>query len=249
MGNTQTAFTKNFGIVEIMFGIGIAMALVRFPALLLALTVHEWAHAYVAWRFGDSTAKDLGRVSLNPLVHLDPVGTIGLIIGFIGWGKPVPVDPRNLRDPKKAMLWISAAGPISNIILALFFGLALRLMVMVDVPFDKSAFNLQTYIIYFCSMSIIMNLALAVFNMIPLFPLDGSKVVQGLLPMKKAIQFGQLQKYGPWILIGLLLLEFNTNMGLIQGIILKGSAPLASLFSGLEYYNLLSILGNLRTFN
>ncbi|HNT34774.1 MAG TPA: site-2 protease family protein, partial [bacterium] len=110
------------------------MFAVRVPALLVALTVHEWAHAYTAMRKGDLTAYDAGRVSLNPFVHLDPIGSIGLLLGFFGWGRPVPVDHRLLKNPTRDSMWISFAGPLSNLTLAVAFGVIFRIWHLVAPP-------------------------------------------------------------------------------------------------------------------
>ena len=220
--------------------LSLVVILVRLPVILLALSVHECAHALIAYRFGDPTAKDMGRITLNPLPHLDPIGTIGLIIGFIGWGKPVPVDPRNFHDVRKGMLWVSAAGPISNILLAFTFGTIFRIIAPHFITEMNGSYyahgldvlNWKTYILFFTSLSILINLALACFNMIPLFPLDGAKVVEGLLPYQKAIRFSAFQRYGPTILIMLIALEFTDFLPIISIIFNLITGPLTYLASG-----------------
>lgn len=186
---------------------------VAMPAILFALTFHEYAHAWAAWKLGDPTARSMGRLSLNPLVHLDPAGTIMLIItvmsGFgIGWAKPVPVDPRYLRNPRKDMLWIALAGPVSNIILAFILVGVFTHMPSGGVLTD----TLRQMIRY----GIIINLALAFFNMLPIPPLDGSRVLRGLLPPAQAQRYGQLEMYGPILLIGLIIADQMLRLGIIR---------------------------------
>ena len=197
------------------------------PAILFALTVHEFSHAYMAYLYGDDTAKSQGRLTLNPLKHLDPLGTIMIFIIHLGWAKPVPVNPAMLRNPKKDMLWISAAGPISNMLLALSSGLIYRLLdAAVGNPMPGSM--IQTLMIM-VAFSLYINLILAVFNLLPIAPLDGSKILYGLLPAgyHKLIIF--LEQYGPFILIGLILL------GRVAGIPILGFFiwPFVDFFSSL----------------
>jgi Zn-dependent protease len=174
--------------------------------ILLAITLHEAAHGYVANYFGDSTAKRLGRLSLNPIKHIDPFGTIILpaalffIGGFIfGYAKPVPVTTQNLRNPKRDMVWVALAGPAANIFLALMGGVLLLLLPIIPgFAHDWFANNLM-FMIFF-------NFLIALFNMLPLPPLDGGRVVAGLLPGPLAYKFNQIERYGFIILLGLIFL-------------------------------------------
>ena len=169
------------------------------PPILLALTFHEYAHAYVANRLGDDTAKQSGRLSLNPLRHLDPLGTIMIFLVHFGWAKPVPVNPYRLKNPKKDMLWISAAGPFANMVLALFSGILLRLLIATGGASDQT--SIMGLLIYVVFMSLQINLALAVFNILPIAPLDGSKILSGLLPDGFGKMFYIMERYGPFILL------------------------------------------------
>lgn len=174
--------------------------LIQVFALTLGITLHESAHAWTARRFGDSTAADEGRISLNPLDHVDPVGTIlvpGLLIlthapFLFGWARPVPVNPWNLRDPRRADRWISAAGPLSNLGLAVIGALLFRL-VRAQGPwlFDRGMLGQETIVLLLslCQALCIVNIALAVFNMIPLPPLDGSHVLSSFLEPEQAERF------------------------------------------------------------
>jgi Zn-dependent protease len=156
--------------------------LLLVPPILVALTFHEYAHGYVANKYGDDTAKRNGRLTLNPLAHLDPVGTIMIFLVHFGWAKPVPVNPYRLRNPKRDMLWISAAGPLANMVLALLSGLLLRVVFALGgAPHTHSIAGL---LIYMVIMGLQINLALAIFNVLPIAPLDGSKILAGLLPAK-----------------------------------------------------------------
>jgi Zn-dependent protease len=197
------------------------------PAILLALTFHEYAHAYVAYRYGDDTAQKSGRLTLNPLRHLDPLGTIMIFIVHFGWAKPVPVNPYRLRNPKKDMLWISAAGPLANMVLALASGLLIRVLLNSGVtPQLHTAAGL---LLFMTAMSLQINLALAVFNILPIAPLDGSKILAGLLPVRYEKWIHFLQRYGPLILIGLIIFGQLTGVSILGRLIW----PFVDFFSGL----------------
>ena len=218
-----------------MFGPDFLLRLcVRLPALLLALTVHEWAHAFVAMRKRDLTAYHAGRVSFNPLVHLDPVGTIGLVLGFIGWGRPVPVEIRNLRNPLKDLFWISFAGPGSNLAMAFVFGTVLRVWHLAAPPTIPMANRVVWFFYTFVVMALVYNLFLACFNLIPLKPLDGASVLRGLLPRNKIAGFEQFQQYGPFILLGLIVWGFRSDFNVLFIVIRFLANPVSWLVSGLN---------------
>jgi Zn-dependent protease len=183
------------------------IALYAVPVV-LAITLHEAAHGYVARRFGDQTAWMLGRVTLNPLKHIDPVGTVAVPLalflaskyllggGFLfGWAKPVPVNFANLRDPKRDMLWVAAAGPAMNFAMALAWGLVFRLAAP---DTDSSALALMS------RAGIEINVVLMVLNLLPIPPLDGGRIAVSLLPMPLAARYARLERYG-FVLILLLL--------------------------------------------
>lgn len=172
--------------------------------VIFAITVHEAAHGYAARHFGDMTAFNAGRITLNPLRHIDPFGTILLpaltvVLGGIlfGWAKPVPVDFRRLRNPKKDMLWVAAAGPASNFLMAIFWVLVMKFSV--NMP---EAFVLPMALMAKAGVSI--NIVLMVLNLLPLPPLDGGRIAVSLLPMRLARPFAQIERYGFIILIVLL---------------------------------------------
>ena len=201
------------------------------PPILLALTFHEYAHAYTAYRCGDDTARQSGRLTLNPLRHLDPLGTIMIFIVHFGWAKPVPVNPNRLRNPKKDMLWISAAGPLANMMLALASGLLIRVLLTIGVtPERHTAIGLLFFMVI---MSLQINLALAIFNILPIAPLDGSKILSALLPVRyeKLIYF--LERYGPFILIGLIIFSQATGVSVLGGLIWPFVDFFRTLFAGI----------------
>lgn len=171
-------------------------------ALLVSLTVHEYAHARAALAAGDDTAEKAGRISLNPLAHLDPVGTVMMILtvitGFgIGWGKPVPVNPLRFRSPRWDSLKVSLWGPLSNMILAVIFAIVYR-VVIPHFP-DYQDF------VWYC---VIINLSLAIFNLVPVPPLDGSHILSSLLPVEAARQYDYtIGRYGMMILVALIVIH------------------------------------------
>lgn len=184
--------------------------------ILVAITLHEAAHAYVAWKLGDDTAYQQGRVTFNPFRHIDPFGTIllpALLIFvrapfLIGYAKPVPVNFHRLRQPKRDMVWVAAAGPAMNMLLALAAGLLLHLAAF--FPAGVAAWYTETM-----QRGVLLNLLLAVFNMIPLPPLDGGRVAVGLLPNSLARPLARLERFGFFILIGVLLFLPSFSLQLV----------------------------------
>ncbi|HTY25117.1 MAG TPA: site-2 protease family protein [Desulfomonilaceae bacterium] len=180
------------------------------PGFLLAVTVHEYTHGYIAYRLGDPTAKAAGRLTFNPISHLDPIGTLMLVVTrMIGWAKPVPVDPRYLRNPRSDMLWISLGGPAANLITALV--LAVLLHGLVFFTGGSVTGQVTTLIVVPLYMILLfgvrINVVLAIFNLIPVPPLDGAKILEGLLPPRQAYQFQKLEPYGFIILIALIFTD------------------------------------------
>ena len=194
----------------------VAMFAVFFSAAILALvtgvTFHEFSHAFVADRLGDRTARMMGRVSLSPSRHLDPAGSMFMLIAGFGWGKPVPVNPMRLRNgPQTGRAMVAAAGPVSNIILAVLAGLPIQLGLVdwwnpLTRPFSLDQWSLENYVALFLGALIFFNLVLAVFNLLPFAPLDGFAVAVGILPRDLSVSFARLEQYGPLILMLLLLL-------------------------------------------
>lgn len=177
--------------------------------LIFAITLHEVAHGYVASFFGDKTAKLSGRLSLNPLKHIDLIGTIlvPLIMLFVsnfifGWAKPVPVDPRNLHHPRRDMAFVALAGPIANLLMALFWGLIAKLGLLAD---QAGSAWLGVPLTYMGGAGIIINVVLAVLNLVPLPPLDGGKILASLLPRRAAYYLSRMEPYSFLILVLLLV--------------------------------------------
>lgn len=195
------------------------------PPILLALSFHEFSHGWMAYKLGDPTAKLAGRLSMNPLVHLDPIGTLMIFLVRFGWARPVPVDPRYFRQPKRDMLLVSVAGPGANMILALLSGLLLRLFRGGVFNFFPSNVLQPLYLMVKFSLQI--NLALAIFNLLPIPPLDGSKILYGILPPQYDHVFYSLERYGGFILMGLIL------FGMLSGVSILGAFiyPFVNFFS------------------
>ena len=209
----------------------IQQLLLLAPPILIALSFHEFAHAFVANRLGDDTAKQRGRLTLNPLAHLDPIGTIMIFIVRFGWAKPVPVNPLNLANPKRDMLWISLAGPLSNMLLAFISGLLLRVMIRTDGGNPTDALSTVIYAMLLFSVQI--NLALAIFNILPIAPLDGSKILFGVLPRHHERKMIWLERNGPFLLIGLIVLGRLTGFSFLGLLIWPFVRFFSALFTGL----------------
>jgi Zn-dependent protease len=203
----------------------ITQLIVLAPPLLMALTFHEFAHGYVAFRLGDPTAKNLGRLTLNPLKHLDPIGTIAFFIIKFGWAKPVPVNPAYFKDPKKDMLWVALAGPATNLILAIASAVIVKGLWLLasQLPYSSLAEAILVPLNAMLIASVWINLVLCIFNFLPIPPLDGSRILTGLLPMRMAATYMQYERYG-FILV--LVLAFS-------GVLSKVIMPLISFANGL----------------
>lgn len=179
---------------------------ITFGLLIVAISVHECAHAFTADRLGDPTPKVAGRLTLNPLAHLDPIGTILLLVAGFGWGKPVPFDPFNLRNPSRDAALISFAGPLSNILMAITASLLIRLLLI-----SQFFASISVILIGILGMFIYFNILLAIFNLVPVHPLDGFKVLAGLLPKKYYEDWMSLSRYGVIFLLFLIFPFFGRS--------------------------------------
>jgi Zn-dependent protease len=179
------------------------LLILRIPVILIALTIHEYAHGYIAWRKGDNTAKQAGRLTFNPIAHLDVLGTIMLFFGPFGWAKPVPVNPYNFDNPKRDMIYVGAAGPVSNILLALVFGFLFRFL-----HSSGAVASLSPMFLIFLQLCILINLGLSFFNLIPVPPLDGSNILMGFLPQDKVVSYLKYVRYAPQVFIFLIMTDW-----------------------------------------
>ncbi|OQB06012.1 MAG: Peptidase family M50 [bacterium ADurb.Bin212] len=186
-------------------------------SILLAITVHEFAHAYTALKAGDPTAKVMGRVTLNPIAHLDPMGTIFLFLVGFGWGKPVPTNPSNFRKKSDEIL-IALSGIIANLIFAAVLAIPLRIASLKGITLDSNLW------LNMLSIAVDINIVLAAFNILPISPLDGSHVVEYFMSEESKINF---RTYGPFILLGILIIDRASNLSILSGIM----EPIIRIFS------------------
>ncbi|MBU0974287.1 site-2 protease family protein [Patescibacteria group bacterium] len=208
------------GLLSVLFNNPISFVMIAI-GLIVSVTIHEFFHAFIADKLGDPTPKYQGRVTLDPRAHLDPMGTLAILLIGFGWGKPVQFDPYNLKDPKRDTALISLAGPASNIILATILSLLIGVL------------NISGILLSVLITIIFINVMLAIFNLIPVAPLDGSKIAQALLPKHIALEYELfMNKYGTLVLIGLIL-PWNGNGSPISHFI----SPIIEFIS-----NILSIL-------
>lgn len=207
------------------------------PCVLIALTFHEFAHGYMAYKLGDPTAKNFGRLTLNPLKHLDPIGTICMIFFHFGWAKPVPINSRYFKKPRRDMALTAAAGPIMNFILALFGMLVCRILTKIFVAFPAQSdfvYYIQYAALTLFSYFHMLNLSLGVFNLIPIPPLDGSKVLFSLLPDSAYAWLMRYERYGMILLYILLFADvLDTPLNFLRTGLLNGLSSAVSFLIGL----------------
>ena len=203
-----------FGLLDLLESdpvLAVAVLASLCVSLAICIAVHEFSHAYVASELGDHTARMLGRVTLNPIKHLDPIGSVLILLAGFGWGKPVPVDPRYLRnDPRLGMALVSVAGPASNVVAAILFAVIVRIGLADALIPDIFVFgrHLADLVDFTLGTLVRFNLILAIFNLLPIAPLDGFKVAVGILPRELAIPFSRTEPYGIGVLLGLVFIGF-----------------------------------------
>jgi len=205
--------------------------IVRIPVLLFAITIHEYAHGRAALQLGDPTAKNMGRLTLNPFPHIDPFGAICLFLFNFGWAKPVPVNPRYFRDIRKDIIIMSLAGPLANITAAFLAGIFIRYFLL---PWDAYGMVLL--------YMLIMNIGLGLFNLLPIPPLDGSHVLENSLSPPAAQRYRELARYGPFFLLGIIFLDNFAHTGILSRLLVGPMMYLAHLFAGENFYRLLHLL-------
>lgn len=195
--------------------------IVKIPVLLFAITIHEYAHGRAALAQGDPTAKNMGRLTLNPLPHIDPFGAICLFLFNFGWAKPVPIEPRYFRNIRRGIILVSFSGPLANISTAFVAGMLIRL------------FSPGDFFLLLLFYILLMNLGLGLFNLIPIPPLDGSHILESLLPPKAAQSYQKFGRYGPIFLLAIIMLDNYAHTGILSRILIGPIKFLIHIFSGL----------------
>lgn len=205
--------------------------IVKIPVLLFAVTIHEYAHGKAAYSLGDPTAKSMGRLTLNPLPHIDPLGALCLFLFNFGWAKPVPVNPRYFKNFRKDIILMSLSGPFANLAAAFVAGLFIRYFLFPMEVYQKVLLYL-----------ILMNAGLGIFNLLPIPPLDGSHVMENLLSPKASLTYRRMARYGPFFLLGILLLDRFAHTGILSRILLYPLFHLCHLFAGDNLFRLMAAL-------
>lgn len=209
----------------------IAEWIVKIPVLLFAITIHEYAHGRAAFSLGDPTAKNAGRLSLNPLSHIDPLGAICLFLFNFGWAKPVPIDPRFFRNIRRDTVLISLSGSMANLAMAFITGIFIRHLFILSEIYLKILFYM-----------ILMNIGLGLFNLLPIPPLDGSHILENILPYSASRRYREIRRYTPMILIGILLLDHFAHTGILIKVLGYPIFYLAHLFGGDNFFRLLRLI-------
>ncbi len=213
-----------------LFGFDPVLIALRIPVLLIVITIHEFAHAWMANRFGDATARRQGRMTLNPIHHLDPIGSLMILLVGFGWAKPVPINPLNFNQYRSGLRWVSFAGPLSNLVFA-FFALLLYSVLMNLGMIGLEPGGLANM---FMGQLIMINIYIAIFNLIPIPPLDGSKILMSFLSDANLGLYRQIERYAPLILIALIIIRIpGTNQSVLGMIVF----PLANGI--LNFYSLI----------
>ncbi len=205
--------------------------IIKIPVLLFAITIHEYAHGKAALLLGDPTAKNMGRLSFNPLTHIDPLGAICLFLFNFGWAKPVPVDFRYFKNTRRDIILMSLCGPLANISAAFLVGILMRYFLL---PWDVY----QKALVYL----ILMNMGLGLFNLLPIPPLDGSHVLENVLSPSAAQKYRSFGRYGPFLLIGIIMLDNFAHTGILNRMLIYPMFYLAHLFAGDNLFRLLYLL-------
>lgn len=209
----------------------IAEWIIRIPVLLFAITIHEYAHGRAALAFGDPTAKNAGRLTMNPISHIDPIGAICLFLFNFGWAKPVPVNIRYFKNIRSNTIIMAIAGPLTNLAAAFAAGILIRFFLFPSVVYVK-------ILLYM----IIMNTGLGLFNLLPIPPLDGSHVLENLLPPAMGQKFREASRYAPIILIIILLMDRFTDLNILGRLLWAPIVKICILFGGSNFIQLFGIM-------
>ena len=209
----------------------IAQWIVRIPVLLFAITIHEYAHGRAAFWFGDPTAKNMGRLTLNPLPHIDPLGAICLFLFHFGWAKPVPVNPGYFKNMRRDIIIMSLSGPLANISAAILVGMLIRYL-----PLPWEVYKMALIYLLF------LNLGLGLFNLLPIPPLDGSHIMENLLSPRSAQKYRNIGRYGPFILLGIIVLDRVAHTGILNKILIYPMFYMAHIFAGENLFSFLQVI-------
>ena len=211
-------------LLDLLFSGDIKGAIISFllsvPIIILVMSVHEYAHGVVAKKLGDPTAESLGRLTLNPFKHIDIIGFLMFLIIGIGYAKPVPINSRYFKKPKRDMALVGAAGPISNVLMALLFGFLAKVfdLLLPFLPMNETSFVAYGYLAQILYYGIAYNVIFAIFNLIPIPPLDGSRILYAFLPSKALLWFQRYEQYFFWGLLGVFLIFNILNINIIGGV-------------------------------
>ena len=211
-------------LLDLLFSGNIQAAIISFllsvPIIILVMSVHEYAHGVVAKKLGDPTAESLGRLTLNPFKHIDIIGFLMFLIIGIGYAKPVPINSRYFKKPKRDMALVGAAGPISNVLMALLFGFFMKLfyLLLPFLPMNETSVVAYGYLVQILYYGIAYNVIFAIFNLIPIPPLDGSRILYAFLPSKALLWFQRYEQYFFWGLLGVFLIFNIFRINIIDGV-------------------------------
>ena len=213
-----------------LFRLQVEVLILLIPILLFSLCFHEFSHAYSAFKLGDNTAKRMGRLTLHPLSHLDLMGSLMILFVGFGWAKPVPVNPYNLSNPRRDMMIVAAAGPLSNLLLAFIGGIIFRIIINTSLIINISNSDIIIQLTYYF---IYINIALAVFNLIPIPPLEGSQIFSTIIGKSNPQLVTYLNSYGPQVLFGLIIMGYLTGISVFSIILTPFISFFIFIFAGI----------------
>lgn len=213
----------------------ISTLLIQLPVLLMTLTIHEYSHGLVAYWLGDDTAKRAGRLTLNPISHIDPIGLIMLFVARFGWAKPVPLNPYNFKNYKRDTALSAAAGPAANFLLAIVLSILFRIVIAINPNLLYVGSSFANYMMSILIYAIMINLALGIFNLLPIPPMDGSKILGGFLTDEQYMKYTAQERKGGMILMGILAFSFIFRINIIGPIIMPPINFFMRLLTGIQF--------------